>query len=140
MANFEQAHRLTKIAEGGYANNPADRGGETAFGVARNSNPSWPGWKIVDQIKKSNPKSYVSVINKNPELQELARQLFKTNYWDAVGGDKIINQFQANQLFDMAINAGVGTAIKLVQRSLGVPETGRLSASLINQINNPGYV
>ncbi|MDR1034997.1 MAG: hypothetical protein LBT40_00015 [Deltaproteobacteria bacterium] len=32
--------------EGGWANNPADSGGETFRGIARNFHKSWPGWAI----------------------------------------------------------------------------------------------
>ena len=35
MANFHIGHSVTMGNEGGYANNPADRGGETWMGISR---------------------------------------------------------------------------------------------------------
>ena len=36
-------------AEGFYSNDIDDSGGETLYGIARNKNPKWLGWKIVDE-------------------------------------------------------------------------------------------
>ena len=41
----------TLETEGYYVNDPSDSGGETYCGIARNSNPKWQGWKIVDKHK-----------------------------------------------------------------------------------------
>jgi len=35
MAKFKISHERTGGFEGGYVNDPDDRGGETAFGIAR---------------------------------------------------------------------------------------------------------
>jgi lysozyme family protein len=52
MADFEIAYGETELREGGYVNDPVDRGGETHRGVARKFHPDWSGWKIIDQIKQ----------------------------------------------------------------------------------------
>lgn len=55
MADFNKAHLEVMGNEGGYANNPADSGGETYKGIARKFHPAWPGWKMVDDLKRSLP-------------------------------------------------------------------------------------
>ena len=52
MAQFEPAFEKTMKFEGGYANNPADRGGETYRGIARKIWPGWNGWPLVDAAKQ----------------------------------------------------------------------------------------
>ena len=70
MADFEIAYGETEIREGGYVNDPADRGGETHRGVARKFHPKWPGWKIVDKYKADFPNDFVRRINDDQELVE----------------------------------------------------------------------
>ena len=40
---FEQAVDAVLKEEAGYANDPADKGGETICGITRKNYPSWPG-------------------------------------------------------------------------------------------------
>jgi lysozyme family protein len=121
MAKFEIAYDITMGHEGGYANNFKDTGGETFGGVARNFNPNWKGWAIVDQIKKYTPRdNYDKVMFANVELMGLVRSLYKTNYWDVNKLDYVVNQAIANELFDTAINMGVGVASRFLQRALNV--------------------
>ena len=51
MSDFNIAYAKTGHAEGGYANNPDDSGGETVQGISRNNFPKWRGWMIVDLEK-----------------------------------------------------------------------------------------
>ena len=64
-SDFEKSLTFVLSAEGGYANNKNDKGGETYKGVARNYNPHWGGWVQIDLVKES------GVINH----QELTRLL-----------------------------------------------------------------
>ena len=51
MADFSQAHAPVAVWEGGYANHPNDRGGETLCGIARRCHPGLVLWKLVDAEK-----------------------------------------------------------------------------------------
>ena len=51
MTSFETAYRKTAQIEGGYANNPADNGGETWRSIARKMHSDWERWKVVDQLR-----------------------------------------------------------------------------------------
>lgn len=79
MANFQRSFSKTSVFEGGYANNPNDKGGETYRGIARNHHPKWAGWKIIDTYSKIGAEG--SYLNKlcdgNDELQELVAQFYE---------------------------------------------------------------
>lgn len=135
MASLIEAYKRTGKFEGGYANNKNDSGGETYFGISRVHNPTWKGWVIVDaQKKKSNFPSNLK--DKRPELERLELNLYKLNYWDKVWGDKIQNQLVANDMYDTAVNMGVGTSIKLSERQFKLKETGVMSEALLNKLNS----
>ena len=135
MANFDIAYKRTAKFEGGYVNDPDDKGGETYFGIARKSNPQWLGWKIIDAQKKlpNFPSNLTSV---RYDLDTLEKNLYKVNYWDKVWGDKINNQKVANDMYDTAVNMGVGISIKLSERQFKMKETSIISQDLLNKLNS----
>src|SRR5436190_14224621 len=111
MANFEGAYGLIAANEGGYSNNPSDAGGETYRGIARNYHPAWPGWKIIDAYKNTfkdgiMPKG--KVFSSNSALEEYVKLLYKTEFWDKMYGDQVLDQQVANLLFDTKINQSGG--------------------------------
>ena len=117
MASFSKAEEFTKGVEGGYINDPRDRGGETIFGVARKANPEWPGWQMLDEFKKA-PKAFPGNAEKSAELYEKARELYRAKYCNplglhAVNGDRI-----AGAVYDFAVNAGTRRAAEILQRAL----------------------
>ncbi len=105
MANFTPA--ITKVLsdEGGYSNRSNDLGGETYRGISRVNNTTWIGWAGVDAAKKVNGGTLPNnTIIKSPTLEAQAKQLYKSNYWDAIGGDSIKDQAVAEILFDAKLN------------------------------------
>ncbi len=126
-ASFLKAYLIVKKLEGGYVS-PAtaasigDKGGETYKGVARNFNPNWAGWKIIDAYKAKNSLKWNQVIN-DPELDQLVKNLFKKNYWDVLYLDNLNNQTLANLIFDYSINGGQGAASSAIQKALNIPVT-----------------
>lgn len=116
MADFAQAYAQLCVFEGGYANNPNDRGGETWGGISRVSHPKWKGWAIIDAAKtKPNfPKS----LDTNQELIGLKKELYKQVYWNFFSLDSCPNQMIADELFDTSVNMGTGTAVRFLQASL----------------------
>lgn len=133
MADFLAAYKRTENFEGDniYTKTPGDSGGETWSGISRVFNPKWLGWKILDTIlnKKNN-----QVIN-NPELEELKLDFYRSNYWNPIWGDKISKQEVANDLYDTAVNMGVGTSIKLSERQFKLKETAIMSNTLLDKLN-----
>jgi len=134
MADFHIAHKKTARNEGGYANDPADRGGETWKGIARKFHPNWPGWKIIDEYKIY--KDFKSRLARDEHLDKLLLEFYRVEFWNRIRGDEIRHQIVANSLYDSAVNMGVSQAIKLAQRALKVPDTGKMSVGLLNLLNN----
>jgi lysozyme family protein len=110
MADFKKAWDITGKNEGGLVNYPADHGGYTYCGITQKNFPDWLGWQIVTKYPFHEGAVY-------PELVPLVMQFYKENFWDKVGGDGIADQDLANQVFDFAVNAGVGEALKLLKQS-----------------------
>mgnify|MGYP006921402083 CR=1 FL=1 len=113
MAKFLIAHQITEQTEGGYVNDPDDNGGETYAGISRKFFPKWAGWSLVDSHKplKTNQKI------KDGALTEQIHHFYKENFWDKIGGDQMADQDLANQVYDMAVNSGVGSALKLLKEA-----------------------
>lgn len=123
MANFNQAYAVVKKNEGGYANNPNDRGGETYKGIARKMWPSWNGWIYIDSIKATKGKT-AEIINregeKNVSLQASVLAFYKQNFWDKLNLDLVNDQQIGYELFDTSVNMGTGVAAVNLQRVLNV--------------------
>lgn len=127
MANFQPAYNITMGNEGGYANNPHDSGGETWCGVARNFWPKWSGWAIVDQIKATNPPNLNQALRANATLTTQVEQFYQQNFWNPVGLTSINCQQTANQLFDIAVNMGTGTACRMLQQAINTLKPGAVA-------------
>lgn len=134
MADFSTAFNRTEKNEGKdiWTKVDGDSGGETWSGISRKANPSWSGWKILDQIKNKKNGQKIST----PELEDYKQSLYRTNYWNPIWGDKINNQKVANDLYDTGVNMGPSTSIKLSERQFGMKETGRMSDELLNKLNS----
>jgi len=118
MAEFDDAYAITSAHEGGYVNDPLDRGGETYRGIARVHHPDWRGWKRIDAQRRKDdfPKS----LKANRTLQANVKSFYKQAYWDRFQGDEIADQAIANELYDTAVNMGVRRAVRFLQSSLNL--------------------
>lgn len=132
MAQFEPAFEATMKHEGGYANNPADKGGETYKGIARKFWPGWKGWPLVDAAKQK--PNWPHNLGSIKELQVAVAQFYQSNFWPRYISE-INSQDVANWLFDKAVNMGLVQAIKLVQRAAGVVDDGRFGPKTANAIS-----
>ncbi len=106
--------------EGFISNNANDKGGFTYKGISRVKHPSWPGWKIIDEIFRSTDYQSVQQINSNPILQNLVQGFYLTEFWNKLQGDILQSQLIADELFDSSINLGVPTASEILQRTINL--------------------
>ncbi len=103
---FEDVFRIVLNVEGGYSNNPDDRGGETNLGVTEGT------------LRSAQAKGWVSKdITIKTLKTEHARIIYKKGYWDPIRGDLLPEPLDLI-LFDCAINHGPGGAVKLLQEAL----------------------
>ena len=126
MANLFRALEYVLQWEGGYSNDPVDHGGETNYGITQITLnryiKSHPGTKVPDRVKKLSVKD--------------AEEIYRAEYWKF---DKIIDQSIATKLFDMAVNMGVGTAVKMLQRILGVDVDGVFGQRTLDATNGDDH-
>ena len=122
---FEKALKLVGIAEGGYSNNPLDAGGETISGIARNANPDWQGWPMIDRWKERGlrGKELEKLAKSDPYFVSLVNALYRGKYWNVAKCDNM-PELLKYPLFSCAVNCGPKVAIKLLQRAAGVKDDG----------------
>jgi lysozyme family protein len=102
---FLRCLRFVLKWEGGVSNDPDDRGGLTKCGVTQ---------ATYDRYRKAKglPLQPVAKMTE-PEMKEIYWRF----YWQPVKGDEFAYPL-ALALFDTAVNMGVGTAVKLLQRAI----------------------
>lgn len=113
LASFKDIFERTIDHEGNYSNDPNDPGGETKFGISK--------------------RSYPNLIISKLTLED-AYNIYKRDFWDVIHGDNLPYSV-AYQLFDFAINSGVGTAIRYLQRAVGVADDGYIGPVSIKAIS-----
>ncbi len=128
MADFNTAVQQTLKFEGGYSNNPADKGNYyNGILVGTNYGVSAP---VLAQYLGRTP----SVDDMKNLTQQEAIAIYKRGYWDPLGADNIQNESVAGLLFDTAVNMGLGTTAKLVSDTLKINATIPFT-STVNVIN-----
>lgn len=125
MAQFTQ--RLIdhiKEFEGGYANNPNDRGGETMKGI------TWPTYvNLVYRVlgRTSSKSHFLSLTD-----EEVSK--FMHWYFRESGADRFRNQSVAEYFADFFWGTGY-FAIKLLQRLLNVSDDGKMGPITLAAVN-----
>jgi lysozyme family protein len=109
-ANWKRSFELMLQSEGGFANHPSDPGGMTNLGVTK---ATWENW-----VGRASDEAEMRSLT--PEKVE---PMYRKKYWDAVRGDEVKLGLDY-LLFDFAVNAGAGRAIKTLQTAIGVPVDG----------------
>lgn len=112
--NIEQYLDELIKREGGYVNNPADRGGATKYG-------------ITEAVAREN--GYKGSMKDLP--LDVAKSIYRKNYWTAPRFDQV-NNFSsaiAEELLDTGVNCGIKFAKPLLQRAL----------NLLNNQGKAGY-
>jgi len=109
------AYKATMKAEGSYANNPNDKGGETYAGISRKNWPWWGGWMTIDNMRKT--PNFPECIDQIGSLQVLVQDFYRVNFWNVLKLDQFTQPI-ATELFDLGVNCGTGVAGQFLQRSL----------------------
>lgn len=113
--------------EGGFINDPDDLGGATNKGVC------YKTYKLYRQRKKLSVPTIEDLKNiTNEEFTDI----LKSMYWDACRADKIESQSVANAIVDWAWHSGTITAVKEVQKVLGVESDGIIGNITLSAINS----
>lgn len=134
MATFDLAHKNTAQFEGGYTDNPDDNGNWTGAAKGKGkligTNLGITAWEL---------KAFLGHMPTVQDMKNLshsdAAAIFKSKYWKVLRGDEIKDQEIANSIYDSCVNMGPSQAIKLAQRTLKIPETGRMDDFTLQKLN-----
>jgi lysozyme family protein len=110
VSNWDNSFKLMLKSEGGFVNHPSDPGGMTNLGVTK---ATWENW-----VGRESDEAEMRGLT--PEKVE---PLYKKKYFDAVRGDELPMGLDY-LMFDFAVNAGAGRAIKTLQTAVGVTPDG----------------
>ena len=102
--NYQTAFDKVIGHEGGYVNHPSDPGGETKYGISKNT--------------------YSDLDIKNLTKDE-ARQLYRNDYWDKYKIYSILDYFLAEKAIIAIVNIGPTNGIICLQRAVRAV-TGRI--------------
>ena len=95
MKNFNEIIEKVLEHEGGYVNDPKDLGGETKYGITK--------------------RFYPDVDIKNLTVEQ-AKEIYKKDYWDRNRVESLPQNLW-HIYFDMCVNMGKRTAVKVLQRA-----------------------
>lgn len=122
MANFGVFLRKLLRLEGGYVNHKNDKGGCTNQGITINTFRDYYGYGLnCDDLKNI--------------TEEQVGHIYKEGYWDKCWGDKIQCPKVAQLIADWAVNSGVKTAIKGVQKIVNTEADGIMGPMTLKAIN-----
>jgi hypothetical protein len=111
-SNFNQCLNVVFAWEGGYTNDPHDRGGPTNFGITQADLTEWRGHDVsADDVKNM--------------TKEEAREIYRSNYWNPMQCSDLPNGIDL-EVFDFGINAGPRRSIKMLQQVIGVTDDGSI--------------
>ena len=112
--NFDIAFAKLIGHEGGYTSNPKDPGGETKFGISKRS---YPAVDIADLTVDD------------------AKAIYKRDFWDRAQCDRLPPDL-AFQVFDGAVNSGIGNSIRWLQEAAGVAVDGVVGPLTLRKVGD----
>lgn len=110
---FIHAVAYILAAEGGYVNDPVDRGGETNFGISKRSYPD---------------------INIAALTKEAATDIYYRDYWLEAKCDQLPPGISL-MVFDGIVQHGPKPAIQQLQRAIGANDDGVISPKTLSKVD-----
>ena len=126
MTRFDLAFERVIGHEGGFGDDPKDRGNWTSG--------------VINQGELRGTKFGISAMS-YPDLDiknltaDQAKRIYKRDFWDRAKGDQY-DPAIAYQLFDIAVNNGNGNAVRMLQRAAGVADDGQVGALTIAAVKS----
>ena len=118
--NFDDSFTRLLGHEGGFVDDPRDKGGATC-------------WGVTEDVARVD--GYTGPMRDLP--QSVAREIYRARYWDSVRADELPDSVRFDA-FDAAVNSGVRTAVMWLQASAGVAVDGALGPKTLAAVNAAG--
>lgn len=131
QSEFKKAFVHTIGLEGGYSDNPNDRGGKTMFG-------------ITEAVAREN--GYMCEMSRM--TPDIAQHIYYNKYWEKMQLNDVcrMSEALAIELFDTGVNMGIATAIMFLQQCLNafnqqgvlypdIPEDGVIGKNTIAMLH-----
>lgn len=123
---FEQSFERLIGHEGKFTADPKDRG-------------NWTTGVIGKGILKGTKYGISAMTYPDLDIKSLtldqAKSIYKRDWWDKINADAL-NPAIVFQVWDFAINAGMGTAKRKLQKSVGVAEDGIIGPRTLQAIKD----
>jgi hypothetical protein len=113
---FERCLQLVFGAEGGFANDAADPGGPTNFGITQATLANW-------RKDKGDKTRAVTADEVRKLTRNEATEIYRTDYWAPLKCNELPSGVDL-VVFDFGVNAGPGTSAMLLQKIVGVTQDG----------------
>lgn len=120
--NYEKIMDFIYVEEGGFVNNPNDKGGATNKGITiKTLSAHFGRAATVNDVK--NLSTFT------------ANEIYRKEYWNKIVGDQLPSGVDYT-VMDMAVHSGVSRSAKFLQRIVGVNQDGLIGAKTIQAVNN----
>lgn len=128
MANIDKLAPFILRWEGGFVNDPVDKGGATNMGVTIGT------WRSVGYDKDGDGGIDVDDLHLL-DKEDVIERVLRPHYWNRWRADEILNQSVANILVDWVWASGTH-GIKRPQRILGVTPDGIVGPKTLAAVNS----
>lgn len=128
MANIDKLSPFILRWEGGFVNDPVDKGGATNMGVTIGT------WRSVGYDKDGDGDIDVDDLHLL-DKEDVIERVLRPHYWNRWRADEILNQSVANILVDWVWASGTH-GIKRPQRILGVTPDGIVGPKTLAAVNS----
>jgi len=119
--NFRDCLDLVLKHEGGFVDHPKDPGGMTNLGVTKKVWEEWVGHPVTEKdMRELTP--------------EIVAPMYEMRYWRTSYCEKLPRGLDL-LVFSMAVNAGAGRSVKLLQDAIGVLPDGVIGPNTMAKIN-----
>lgn len=124
MTTFDQCFDRLLGHEGAFQQDTRDRG-------------NWTGGEIGKGVCKGTKYGISAAAYPGEDIENLtierARELYLRDYWGPAGCDAVPDGVKFD-LFDMAVNSGIGNAVKTLQRAVGETADGVLGPRTLQAV------
>lgn len=121
FSNFERCLEVVFAREGGFSNDPRDRGGATNFGITRATLTASRGHEVSEDDVRN-------------LTREEAREIYRSSYWNRLRCDDLPLGVDL-MVFDFGVHAGPAASARVLQKAVGAEVDGSIGDATVGATN-----